>query len=454
MLRKFVSNMKSMSLKKYLQLMHVCGLLSLPDYSKDPKKIQKQKLYTICNRTFVTILIISFGINLFMNTIKNASMFCENLFVLSIVIATFGTTCLIQIRLKMFIQTLDFFETTARLHRENKAVSRLQNIERMFIPVALLTTAVLVFLHVIVYPGLPKSTEELETLSKVYNLKYPQNALGFPLFIPFVDTSDPKVFYLLFVLNLYYFFLQTLVIVVTIVIYPLSVLYLKCHFTILRDLTLMVGKTHVNSSGQPIFYKNLLKNETVIRRFPKHEKHLEPPMSEQDRKLSLYFEQHPDLYEAFYLREIILFQKTLIRQRKRLDEYFVNKFPFFMPISMMLLTTSMYGSLTPIWATTLAQSKMIFQASLVLTFVFLYFYCGELLAGCNESLVSGLWQSWWYTCSTRTQRDMIVFLRMNQKLNYNSVMYVVHMSYKTMLSGVKFGYSVINVLRIRKNSQF
>uniref|UniRef100_A0A8D8PZL3 Uncharacterized protein n=1 Tax=Cacopsylla melanoneura TaxID=428564 RepID=A0A8D8PZL3_9HEMI len=167
MLRKFVSNMKSMSLKKYLQLMHVCGLLSLPDYSKDPKKIQKQKLYTICNRTFVTILIISFGINLFMNTIKNASMFCENLFVLSIVIATFGTTCLIQIRLKMFIQTLDFFETTARLHRENKAVSRLQNIERMFIPVALLTTAVLVFLHVIVYPGLPKSTEELETLSKL-----------------------------------------------------------------------------------------------------------------------------------------------------------------------------------------------------------------------------------------------------------------------------------------------
>uniref|UniRef100_A0A8D8ZK76 Uncharacterized protein n=1 Tax=Cacopsylla melanoneura TaxID=428564 RepID=A0A8D8ZK76_9HEMI len=124
------------------------------------------------------------------------------------------------------------------------------------------------------------------------------------------------------------------------------------------------------------------------------------------------------------------------------------------PMAMLMLTTSMYGSLTPIWATTLAQSKMIFQASLVLTFVFLYFYCGELLAGCNESLVSGLWQSWWYTCSTRTQRDMIVFLRMNQKLNYNTTMYVVHMSYKTMLSGVKFGYSVINVLRIRKNSQF
>uniref|UniRef100_A0A8D8V9B8 Odorant receptor n=2 Tax=Cacopsylla melanoneura TaxID=428564 RepID=A0A8D8V9B8_9HEMI len=454
MLQKIVSNMKLTSLKKYLQLMHVCGLLSLPDYSKDPKNIQKQKLYTICNRTFVTILIISFGINLFMNTIKNASLFCENLFVLSIVIATFGTACLIQIRLKMFIQTLDFFETTARLHRENKAVSRLQNIERMFIPVALLTTAVLVFLHVIVYPGLPKSTEELETLSKVYNLKYPQNALGFPLFIPFVDTSDPKVFYLSFGLEIYGAIMVTLADVLTIVVYPLSVLHLKYHFTILKDLTLLVGKTHFNSCGQPIFYKNLLENEKVIRRFKKDGKKLEPPMSEQDKHLSHWFERHPDLYETFYLREIILFQKALIRQRKRLDEYFSNMFLLLAPMAMLMLTTSMYGSLTPIWATTLAQSKMIFQASLVLTFVFLYFYCGELLAGCNESLVSGLWQSWWYTCSTRTQRDMIVFLRMNQKLNYYTMIYVCQWGYKAMLSGVKFGYSVINVLRIRKNSQF
>uniref|UniRef100_A0A8D8V0Y9 Uncharacterized protein n=1 Tax=Cacopsylla melanoneura TaxID=428564 RepID=A0A8D8V0Y9_9HEMI len=124
------------------------------------------------------------------------------------------------------------------------------------------------------------------------------------------------------------------------------------------------------------------------------------------------------------------------------------------PMSMMLLTTSMYGSFTPILASKLARSKMAFEAVATLTQFFLYFYCGELLAGCNESLVSGLWQSWWYTCSTRTQRDMIVFLRMNQKLNYYTMMYVCQWGYKAMLSGVKFGYSVINVLRIRKNSQF
>uniref|UniRef100_A0A8D8SHM9 Uncharacterized protein n=1 Tax=Cacopsylla melanoneura TaxID=428564 RepID=A0A8D8SHM9_9HEMI len=79
MLRKFVSNMKSMSLKKFLQLMHVCGLLSLSDYDKDPRKIQKQKLYTICNLTFLTIVFTSFGFNLFTRTIRNTAMFCENL---------------------------------------------------------------------------------------------------------------------------------------------------------------------------------------------------------------------------------------------------------------------------------------------------------------------------------------------------------------------------------------
>uniref|UniRef100_A0A8D9BC42 Odorant receptor n=1 Tax=Cacopsylla melanoneura TaxID=428564 RepID=A0A8D9BC42_9HEMI len=456
MFRRVVSKLQEINLKRFLYLMHVCGFLSLPQcyqYHKIPWKSELHRYFTYSNLTLQGISLFFISLNLFINTTQDLSLFCTSFFLWDIAIAEFGLVCLFNAKVKTFLEYLNFCETFTNHHSEHRTVSQLRKIERTLLLVGLVLVSVCMMFDILLFPFLPKSNQVLETLANLYNVKYPQNTMALQWYFPWVDLSQPKIFFLYFILYFHLCCIQILGFVLVIGSYPICVFHLKTQYIILRDFTLRLGQTHYNSKGKTIFHVNLMRNETVVRELKmktdgQKQQEPEPEISERDKHLSRLFQQNPVLYEKFYLGQIIHFHQRLISQRKLLDNYFRTVFTFFAFVLVLILPNTMYGIFTPILPTNLERWKMIAEAGGSLAIVFVYFYCGELLAGCNQSLASGIWLSRWYTCSTRTQHDMVMFLKMNQKLQYFKINHW-DFGYKWMLGAVKFSYSVFNMMRIR-----
>ncbi|KAL1453579.1 hypothetical protein WDU94_009910 [Cyamophila willieti] len=360
--------------------MHVCGVLRLPQYYKDPWKTQFHRYYRACNLGITGVSTTSMCINLFMNTRKNLPLFCANFFVISIIIMILGVLYYANAKVETFLKILDLSETLENFHSDNKAVTSLRTMEKKIILVGLVTVAVALGITVVLYPLIPKVDQELETLTKLYGLKYPHNSLPLQWYVPFIDTSEPKIYPFFFALYVYMTFLQSLAIVLSLASYPTFVFHLKSDFMILRDFTVMLGKPHFDKHGQLIFFTHLMKNEKVVRQINatgiKHElvgrikgdklqvleleletpagrnkpkeQEIETVISQKEMSLSQLFEQNPHLYTTFYLGQIIRFHKQLTQQRDTTDDLCHNMFIFFILLLGLILTVSMYGSLTPI----------------------------------------------------------------------------------------------------------
>uniref|UniRef100_A0A8D8QQJ4 Odorant receptor n=1 Tax=Cacopsylla melanoneura TaxID=428564 RepID=A0A8D8QQJ4_9HEMI len=517
-LQRLLSGDIQFRLKHVLYIMHLCGQVSLPGHYKEPWKTQLHRIYTAFNWTLSGAFCLSVALGLFLNTIKEFGLFSERCFVFGAFLLCFCSNCLLNVKLKKFLTILDFFEALAERHRDKPVVVMLKKMESLFLLALFAMTAQGLTWEFLIYPLLPKSDEELETLIKLYNLKHPHNSLPFQPYIPYVDTSEPKIFYILYALFVYIGFLHLAATVFYGSLFPFSVFHLKTGFIILKEYTQMVGKPHFNSSGQPVFYTNLFDNEEMVLRpitqdnqqvtsdcqedgqlcdvqaprlarlgismstdthhhnlprvyFPldgislSHTDCLNKAQETQinipggnirklrslcyDKSIRRLFKDNPTLYESFYLVQLMVFHKRLMQQRNLMDDYFQDMFMPLTVIVIVMLIVSMFAGFMPLLPG-IVRLKMIIMASGILGYIFVIFYCGELLASCNESLATTLWLSRWYTCSQGTIRNMILFLRMNQKQHYFLIMRKWKLSYRWMIGVVRFAYSVFNVMRIRK----
>uniref|UniRef100_A0A8D9FE23 Odorant receptor n=2 Tax=Cacopsylla melanoneura TaxID=428564 RepID=A0A8D9FE23_9HEMI len=452
MLRKIMADGKVQNLRQYLRLMHICGLISLPDYYKESKKNNIHWLYTTGNQIFLAICMLGAYVNLFINTYKDLYFFCDQFFLCALVTMVLGIVCLVNVNINKFLKFLNFFEAMASLHSENKICSALRNKERILILVGLVTSTVVMTSEATIFHFLPKSPQELEIIRKLYNLKYPENSFRVQMYVPpFLDPSEPILYYIFYIGYLYIHLMAIPSIVLVIALFPVCVFHVRSHFMILRDFTQLLGSQHFDTSGQPIFYTNLLQNTKVLKQ-PLRVKayNLTGDMASQ---VNYLFQKNPGLYNKSFLRQLIQFQKRLLIERRVLYSLFKRYFEFLCPMSTLLLTMGLYISLNPTYTIKLAQGRVLVQLFSALGFTFIHFYCGELLAGCNQSLATGIWLSMWYTCTARIQRDMIVFLRMNQEVNFLTMFKLWKLGYAWMINAVNYCYSVFNVLKFRRSVQ-
>lgn len=93
--------------------------------------------------------------------------------------------------------------------------------------------------------------------------------------------------------------------------------------------------------------------------------------------------------------------------------------------------------------------QVVVAESIIFSFCFgLVFIGGEILASCNHSCERALIRSCWYKCSRDTRRVFPLLIMFSQQSGYLSVKGLFRCSYTFMVSILKMGYSVFNVLRI------
>ncbi|KAL1453213.1 hypothetical protein WDU94_007378 [Cyamophila willieti] len=435
MLRRFFS---VQTIKQYLELLHVCGFLYLPDYHKERWKNQLHRYLANVNYIVLCGGMFLCYVNLFVNTSKDITFFCDQFFTLTLMTLVWVEVWIVNRNVKQFLQFFDFFETLETIHSENQVVSNLRKWERKLLLTASSLAAFVLTLEVTIFQFFPRSQRELDTIVRLFHRKYPQNSFRVqPYTFSLIDASEPAIYYPYYIIYLYCTFLLILAVVLVIVLYPICVFHVHAHYIILQDFTRLLGKPHFNRLGLPILYTNLWQNTKVLK--------LELNVVTADQgvatRLNHHFQQNPELYDDAYLAQIIQFENQLFNERKHFDSLFRRYCEVFCTKMTILVTMAMFMSLNPIFPSMITWSKIIIQISSALGFAFVYFYCGELLAGCNECLACGVWQSEWYMCSKRTQRDMLVFLRLNQTLDYLTLFKLWKLGYAWMINAMNYCYS-------------
>lgn len=439
-------------LRKHIYILHLFGLVYLPNYYKDAWKNQLHRCYSHFILTVYALHTLSLNASLFLYAIKNFGIFCANFFECIVV-----TICVIDIyslnyQLARFLKLIESFESMANYHGRNKVIITLN--KRLKILVLVISVAVVISVILLCsIPFLPKSPEELETIKKVFLMKYPENSFVLPIYIPFIDPSEPRFYYIMESCNLYLAFLYIPMAILTATMFYSIVFNIKAHFDVLYDFITLFGREHRDCDGRLIYYINIIENESVVRNTKTQKENSNDlnMKSVETAELVSLFEQDPRLYEYYYLKQIILFQKRLLHERKLLDTFYRNNLALYGAMSTVMLMTMMYAVFTPGLLPPKIHIKTMYEAILVTVCYSIYFFCGELLSACNISLKSAMWSSHWYKGTIQSKQAIILFLRMNQKLTPFVLCKKFVLGFEFMISIFKLSYSMFHLLKIQRN---
>lgn len=134
--------------------------------------------------------------------------------------------------------------------------------------------------------------------------------LIFPLYVPFVDTSEPKYFIPLYIQQVYFCILCTVEAYVSIFNYMLMPHNVRTLYGVLNKYAIAVGRKHLNETGVRVFYTNISRGEYVAANLSEnYDKQIERAAGDISRAQ----------YEYFYLKKIVQFEQDLREIREKVS---------------------------------------------------------------------------------------------------------------------------------------
>ncbi|KAI5696048.1 hypothetical protein M8J75_007385 [Diaphorina citri] len=405
-------------LRRFLHSLHMFGFLSLPNFYQDPRKTQWHRYYSNVVVTTLFLHNVSTTSALFVYCVHDLGDFFEKVFEgLACVICAVDVFYL-RWNLAQFLALLDSFEEFALRHARNPTLVSLKRREKNVLRLVRVVMALSV-IGLNLLPLLPKSPQELARLQRIYKHKYPQNTFSVPLYIPYIDTSEPTVYAILYVLTAFCGFLYYSTLTMTAVVFSFLVFDLKAY-----------AEEHRDPQGRLIFYTNLVQNEYILR------------------DIGNYVDPNDDSSDDFNMREEIKAIRYVFVHNPQLDDYYVSSLSIRAPIGLLMILTSMYGSLAHELLSTPKRIKTGCECIILLCAYFGYFFCGEMLVLCHVG--SATWFSHWHKCSLRTKRGLLMLMRISQKIKDMTLFPPLKLRYNVMLSVFRASYSFFHLMNIRR----
>ncbi|KAI5722991.1 hypothetical protein M8J76_016582 [Diaphorina citri] len=291
-------------LRRFLHSLHMFGFLSLPNFYQDPRKTQWHRYYSNVVVTTLFLHNVSTTSALFVYCVHDLGDFFEKVFEgLACVICAVDVFYL-RWNLAQFLALLDSFEEFALRHARNPTLVSLKRREKNVLRLVRVVMALSV-IGLNLLPLLPKSPQELARLQRIYKHKYPQNTFSVPLYIPYIDTSEPTVYAILYVLTAFCGFLYYSTLTMTAVVFSFLVFDLKAYAEVASALVLLLGQEHRDPQGRLIFYTNLVQNEYILRDIgnyvdPNDDSSDDFNMREEIKAIRYVFVHNPQVYEYYY----------------------------------------------------------------------------------------------------------------------------------------------------------
>ncbi|KAL1458660.1 hypothetical protein WDU94_008791 [Cyamophila willieti] len=287
-------------------------------------------------------------------------------------------------------------------------------------------------------PFFPISSKEYAHVHRIYEYQYPQNRLPQCLWIPYMDTSQPSCFRVLYVMEIYSATLGYAMATTEALFVPFVLLHLVGQHFVLSGKLKSLGTTPPSSvrvtpglgvSGRGV--KSSYQGPGVSRQGIN-------PYSYQKRE-----------HEVAQVRQCILYHKQLIEFRTVFDSVAGQ----LMNTRVILLLVATSLSACPI--TILSQfdvnkqGLMLGECIIVLSFYGYNCLLSEILEWANCRIERDVYQNKWYTLCPEARRMMCMFLRRTQRPHYiRNLGGLVVLGNENLWKTIKLMYSFIRFVNL------
>ncbi|KAI5724956.1 hypothetical protein M8J77_009297 [Diaphorina citri] len=454
-------------LRTYMHYMHLCGLLCLPNFYRDPRKNSWHRVYSGAVLSLLGVYSVSITASLVLFAVNDLGEFCERLYEVLCVYICLLDLFFMRWNMDKYMDIVDIFETFERSHASNAILTRFQRtLNRILRVFFVVIFAMIVAVNII--PLVPKSQSSLDWVSRIYRYSHPQNTFDIPLYIPRADPSEPCLYACVYCALMYVAFLFYVIIGMSLMYFPCCAYIVKCYTDVLADFASHIGGQHFTADGHLIYYTNLFNNTFIVskRDSAMEEADMDPvkpnsvksaegsqesncvPSSIQINMENVDSVQSvdPDCTDYFYVKQVILFQKKLISIREKIDALFAQNFRVRILIGILLVIVSVLASLFPGSMPPVNRAQTILEVLALLVGYMVMFHCAETLAACNDTLRTTAWCSQWYQCSNHTKRILGFFLRMNQKLKHIVIFKILLFGYTFMIGTFRLAWTLFHLM--------
>ncbi|KAL1459190.1 hypothetical protein WDU94_011197 [Cyamophila willieti] len=318
----------------------------------------------------------------------------------------------------------ELFELLSRMNKfdlkSNKSVAFCRRLERIFF---FMINGNLIFVIILKFaePFFPISYKSAQDIQSIYGLKYPQNRLPICLWLPFIDTSEPVCFYILYSIELYYGLLTFVLSTNAALFYPLIMFHLIGQHFVLAGQLKALGKTQ-------------LRKDSRVR----------PKPSNQERQ------RLKRLHDVLEMKECIVFHQKLLEFRVLYDH--ISQDTTTLRVVFLLLMTSISSYIISVLSEfDNKKGSLIIIIEFIFTLSFFYIICimSEIFEWANCHIRRSIYQSQWYRMAPEAQRMMLMFLRRTQRPHYVRILYgMVVLGNEVFLRTLKMVFSFVQCVKI------
>ncbi|KAL1464474.1 hypothetical protein WDU94_004120 [Cyamophila willieti] len=279
-------------------------------------------------------------------------------------------------------------------------------------------------------PFISLSDEKYEFFQQIYGFKYPQNRLPTCLWIPYIDTSEPRWFTLFYTIEIYTAILWPALAITYALFYPFILLHLSGQYKVLSSKLKILGRSSVCPASEihsfPIIRKVLL-NKTLREKRMKRTQ------------------------EIFEVKKCILFHRRLLSFRTLFDSVMARNIQF--RVIIILIITGLSAYPITLLSQFDGQKNVQFIAEFILILSYYYFICSmsENLDRCSSLIGHSVYQSNWYAMCPEARRMMLMFMRQTQRPQHiRTLGGMVELGNVNFMNTLKFLYNFIRFVRIMK----
>lgn len=253
-------NMGSYKGKRDLYLLpnHWGGLIEIPNYFKSP---WKKRLYDVYKWILFSAALVAALLNTastLINSRHDLSEFLQRSLECAVVIGYVGENLIYKFRIKDVIHLFDHQERVFTISnlRIYKKYARKENLEIIIVLVFISFTLLIMVVETL----LPLSERAKYLMTSIYHRKHPERVLLFHLWTPsFIDTSEKKYFYVLYLFQVYSLGLLMAAVFEVKLLYSIPT-PLVGQYEMLGEYVKMIGKDtkHGDKFGRNLFVKNIL----------------------------------------------------------------------------------------------------------------------------------------------------------------------------------------------------
>ncbi|KAL1464473.1 hypothetical protein WDU94_004119 [Cyamophila willieti] len=418
------NNVQQKEVTKYLKLqldvLRVLGLFKLSRSEiSHPYRFQLQKIYITFTYTLSTIVLTLGYLCAFLKASKNFSelfkslveIVCVSTILIDIILLNMKNTELLKL-----LDLMNSFDVTSRRSVFNDA--------RKYERVVFVSYCVLIgFASACSFllPFLPLSNEKCEFFQQIYGFKYPQNRLPTCLWIPYIDTSEPRWFTLFYTIEIYTAILWIGLAITDALFYPFILLHLSGQYKVLSSKLKILGRSSMCAASKWTLLKTL--REKRMKR----------------------------TQEIFEVKKCILFHRRLLSFRTLFDSVMARNIQF--RVIIILIITSLSAYPITLLSQFDSEKNVQFIAEFILILSYYYFNCSmsENLDRCNSLIGHSVYQSNWYAMCPEARRMMVMFMRQTQRPQHiRTLGGMVALGNVNFMNTLKFLYNFIRFVRIMK----